>query len=97
MDSVICLVDALYFKQSFRQQEEVHRQIAMADLVLLNKAGDVDEKSLTVTRINLQSLNPYVEIIQTNHADIRHRQLLGRYAYRADHIASYRLIRRVIY
>lgn len=88
MDSVICLVDALHFKQSYQQQEEVHRQVAMADLMLLNKAGDVDDKSLSEIREVLQILNPHAEIIQTDHAGLRNHSLLDRQAYRTDRVGS---------
>jgi G3E family GTPase len=91
MDSVICLVDALHFEHSFKQQEEVHRQVAMADLMLLNKAGDVDEKSLSGTREVLQTMNPHAEIILTDHADIRNYRLLDRHAYRTDRVGSFTL------
>ena len=47
IDGVICLVDALHFNHFSDQQEEVFRQVAMADLILLNKAGEVDEKCAT--------------------------------------------------
>lgn len=89
MDSVICLVDALHFKNCFKQQEEVHRQVAMSDLMLLNKAGDVDEKSLSESREVLQSLNPHAKIIQTDHADIRNHSLLNRQAYRTDRVGIF--------
>jgi G3E family GTPase len=91
MDSVICLVDALHFKHSFKQQEEVHRQVAMADLMLLNKAGDVDQGSLNDTREVLLTMNPYAEIIQTDHAEIRNCRLLDRQAYRAERVGSFTL------
>ncbi len=89
MDSVICLVDAVHFEHYVKQQEEMHRQVAMADLVLLNKAGDVDEKSLYATRKVLQIMNPHAEIIQTDHADIRNQQVLERLAYRTDRVGSF--------
>ncbi len=88
MDSVICLVDALHFKQSEKQQEEVHRQVAMADLMLLNKAGDVDQASLNDTLEVLQTMNPYARIIQTDHADIRNCRLLDSQSYQADRVGS---------
>ena len=91
MDIVICLVDALHFDHYFKHQTEVHRQVAMADLILLNKAGDVNEKSLSDTREILQTVNPHAEIIATDHADIRNHQLLDRHAYRTDRVGSFTL------
>jgi len=91
MDSVICLVDALHFKHCLKQQEEVHRQVAMADLLLLNKAGDADNKSLSDILEILHSMNPHAEIIQTDHAGIRNHSILDRQAYRTDRVGSFTL------
>jgi len=91
MDSVICLVDALHFKHCLKQQEEVHRQVAMADLLLLNKAGDADNKSLSDILEILHSMNPHAEIIQTDHADISNHRLLDRQAYRTEKVGSFTL------
>ncbi len=92
MDSVICLIDALHFKHYFKQQDEVPRQVAMADLMLLNKAGEADKKSLSDIMEVLHSLNPHAEIIQTNHADIKDQRLLERQAYRADRVGYITMI-----
>lgn len=92
MDSVICLIDALYFKQSFNQQEEVHRQVAISDLMILNKAGEADEKSLSYTMGVMQSMNPHAEIIQTNYAEIGDHRLLNRQAYHSDKVGSLTII-----
>jgi G3E family GTPase len=91
MDSVICLVDAIHFEAYFRQQEEVHRQIAMADLILLNKAGDAEKSSLSRILEALRLMNPHAEIIQTDHAATGEGGLLERYAYRPDRIGTYTL------
>ena len=91
MDSVICLVDALHFAHSYNQQEEVHRQVAMADLMLLNKAGDADDQSLMDTSEILKTINPHSEIIHTDHAAISNHRILDRFAYRADRIGSFTL------
>jgi G3E family GTPase len=91
LDSVICLVDALHFIHDFKQQEEMRRQVAMADLILLNKAGHADKKSLSFTREILHTMNPYAGIMQTDHAYIRNHRLLDRYAYRTDRVAKFTL------
>jgi G3E family GTPase len=91
MDGVICLVDALHFAHSCSQQEEVQRQVAMADLLLLNKAGEVERQSLGDTADRLRSINPRADIIQTDFAEISHQGILDRQAYRADRVGSFAL------
>ncbi len=91
LDSVICLVDAQNFTDYYRQQEEVHRQVAMADLMLLNKSGEVEHQSLLDTADILRSMNPRAEIIHTDFAEISHRGILDRQSYRADRVGSFTL------
>jgi G3E family GTPase len=91
MDVVICLVDAIHFEDSFRQQQEVRRQVAIADLILLNKSGDTGQRSRLRTIEILQSMNPHAEIIPANYASAEDHRLLDRYAYRPDRIGSFTL------
>ena len=41
VDSVICLADAQTYEESAEEQPEVHRQLAVADIIILNKIEDV--------------------------------------------------------
>lgn len=91
MDGVICLVDAIHFEDSLRQQEEVRRQVAMADLILLNKAGDTAQQSILRTIEILQEMNPHAEIIPAKYASTADHRILDRYAYRPDRIGSFTL------
>lgn len=91
MDGVICLVDAIHFGDSFKQQEEVRRQVAMADLILLNKTGDTGQRSLLRTMEILQDMNPHAEIILTNYAATAGHRILDRYAYSPERIGSFTL------
>jgi len=91
MDSVICLADALNYLTAAKEQEEVHRQIAIADLVILNKAGEQKPDVLQEIRSRIQSLNPYCVVIETSFADIRGHEILDRFAYRTDRVQSHTL------
>jgi G3E family GTPase len=89
MDSVICLVDALHFIPTAAEEEAVHRQVAIADVVLLNKAGDQEPGILEKTRQQIRRLNPNCEIMETRYAGIGGRKLLDRFDYRPDHVQSF--------
>jgi len=91
MDSVICLADAIHFEASVKEQEEVLRQIAIADLVLLNKAQDQEKKILEELYKSIRSINPQCEIQETSYADITGSNILDRNTYRTDQIQSFTL------
>jgi len=91
MDSVICLADALNYLTAAKEQEEVHRQIALADMVILNKAGEQQPDVLQEIRSRIQSLNPYCDIIETSFADISGHEILDRFVYRSDRVQSFTL------
>ncbi|HEC43351.1 MAG TPA: GTP-binding protein [Bacteroides sp.] len=91
MDSVICLADALHYISAAKEQEEVHRQIAIADIILLNKSSDQTPGVLKEIRESILSLNPHSEIIETSFAEIRGLKLLDRFAYQANRVQAFTL------
>lgn len=91
MDSVICMVDALHFEPVFEEQEEAGRQVAIADTLLLNKAGEQDEAALQQLTAAIRSINPHCRIIKTSYADAGEQGLLDCRAYDTSRIQSYTL------
>ncbi|KAJ6584812.1 CobW domain-containing protein [Mycena capillaripes] len=89
LDGVICVVDAVFGPQ---QMEEDHasdnvgeslRQIAGADILLLNKTDLVSPESVTTTTALLRGVNPAAPIYRTVRAEIDVGRLLGVHAYAA--------------
>ncbi|KAK7048219.1 CobW/HypB/UreG, nucleotide-binding domain-containing protein [Favolaschia claudopus] len=89
LDGVICVVDAVFGSQ---QMEEDHasdtvgeslRQIAGADIVLLNKIDLASPESVDVTAAQLRGVNPVAPIFRTVRAEIDVGKLLGVHAYTA--------------
>jgi G3E family GTPase len=91
MDSVICLSDALYFLSTLREQEVIPRQVAIADLVLLNKAGDQQPAVLDRIRKEIRRMNPHCMIMETSYADIRGHRLLNRFEYGTGRVQAFTL------
>ncbi|KAJ7134518.1 CobW/HypB/UreG, nucleotide-binding domain-containing protein [Mycena epipterygia] len=89
LDGVICVVDAVFGPQ---QMEEDHstdtvgeslRQIAGADILLLNKTDLASPESVVATTALLRGVNPAAPIYQTVRAEIDVGRLLGVHAYTA--------------
>ena len=91
VDSVICLSDALHFLSALKEQEVIPRQVALADLVLLNKAGDQQPGVMNEIRQEIRRMNPHCVILETSYADIRGQQVLDRFEYAAQKVQSFTL------
>ncbi len=59
LERVVCLVDALYVEDWLADTEEALRQIAMADVVLVNKADTVSRTYLNEVTARLRAINPH--------------------------------------
>ena len=80
LDAVICLADAQYTLDSLAEREEAKRQLAFADLILLNKKSSVSAEQLAETKAGLTKLNPLAEIIEADYGKTE-RNLLDLQAY----------------
>lgn len=87
LDGVVCVVDAVFGKQ---QMEEDHaqegigeslRQIATADVILLNKTDLVTTADLRATEDLLREVNPAVTIHHTIRANIDLKKVVNICAY----------------
>jgi len=87
LDGVVCVVDAVFGKQQM-EVDQVHggigeslRQIAAADVILLNKTDLVPAANLQTTEDLLSKINPAVTIHRTVRADINLEHVLDIRAY----------------
>ena len=83
LDAVICLVDALHFQGLLLEREEIRRQIAFADVLLLSKTEGLSPAELEVLLGELARLNPLAELEVLAQAQ---RDWLNLQAYRGDKV-----------
>ena len=69
LDSIVGLVDAEQFFDVVDEQEEVRRQIAFSDLLLVNKSDLVDQVQMERVDKALKELQPFAEVVSTVQAD----------------------------
>lgn len=62
---VITVTDAVHLLPRLKEIGEVHRQIALADLLVLNRSGEVTEEGLEEVKTALRQINPLAPIIPT--------------------------------
>ncbi|KAJ7164616.1 CobW/HypB/UreG, nucleotide-binding domain-containing protein [Mycena crocata] len=89
LDGVICVVDAVFGPQQIEEDHasdtvgESLRQIAAADILLLNKTDLASAESVAATAAVLRGVNPAAPIHRTVRAEIDVGKLLGLRAYAA--------------
>ncbi len=81
LNGVICVVDAKNFELQLSAHAEAVKQIAMADLILINKTDKVALNDMDETRQHIRSINVNSPIQLTSHADINANDLLNIKAY----------------
>ncbi len=85
LDGVIALADASLLKKQVKEHPEASKQIALADIVVLNKTDLVGEVQVSELVDTIQYLNPQVETRLAVNAVVD-EALLYRRAFRADQV-----------
>jgi G3E family GTPase len=76
LDAVVTVVDALNLPARLADSHEAADQIAFADVILLNKIALVSATQLAAVEARIRSMNPYANIIHTNHCEVPLQALL---------------------
>lgn len=76
IDSVVCVIDAVNVEDLIDEQPEVRKQLAMADLVLLNKAESVHPDYLQKVKEMIESINAMASLYTTSFGAVNDIQVL---------------------
>lgn len=81
IDSVICLADAVNMEDLIDEQPEVRKQLALSDIVLLNKTDAVQlDYAHNLTRL-IKDINPTAEVYPVAHANINELNILDTFSF----------------
>lgn len=86
IDSVICLADALNFEELMEEQPEVRKQLAVADVVLLNKVESVSAEYAGEIKTLIEYLNPMAKVCPVSYANIDAVDLLDSFSFSGENI-----------
>lgn len=70
VDSVICLADAVTLEDRINSEAETRKQLALADMILLNKTESVRMEYLQELQQQIESVNPSAHTHWVSYADI---------------------------
>lgn len=62
LDGMVTLADAINLKQQFEEVEEVAKQLAVADMILLNKSSSVSPEKLEELKADIKRINQAASI-----------------------------------
>lgn len=78
LDSVVCMVDAESFINRVTEFNEAHKQIAQADIAVINKCDLIDTEKMSEVEQKVASINPFAEVHKTTHAKLNGVKILNR-------------------
>jgi G3E family GTPase len=76
LDAIVTLVDAKHISQHLGTDEEALKQIAFADVILLNKTDLVTPAELDALETRIRSINAVAKVHRTQNADVRITNIL---------------------
>ena len=85
LDSVLVLVDALHIEAQLTAKSDAADQIALADLIILNKATEATAR-LPAIKSKLRALNPIALIQATDRSRIDTQTLMTNYSFALDKV-----------
>lgn len=88
VDSVICVANANDIEEILDSESEARKQIAVADLVLLNKIDMVRRDHISTLRQLISGINPMTKILETTFAHTNGTPLLQTHAYSHRHVEA---------
>ncbi|NOU61910.1 CobW family GTP-binding protein [Marinifilum caeruleilacunae] len=86
LDSVICLTDAHSLSSDLQKEEVLSKQIAIADVILLNKLDLVSASEADQNIQLLKEHNSHAEIVRCQYSKVEEIQLLDRFSYQPDKV-----------
>ncbi|NJK96387.1 MAG: GTP-binding protein [Bacteroidales bacterium] len=88
LDSVICLADAVNMEDLIDEQPEVRKQLALSDIVLLNKTDNIHLDYAYELKRLIKEVNPLAEIYPVAYADIEKIDILDTFTFSGEAIAK---------
>lgn len=77
IDGIVTLVDAKHIGLHIDESDEARKQIALADVLVLNKADLIDANDLDVLEQRLGRMNPGAKRLRASHAEVPVADLLA--------------------
>ena len=81
LDSIVCVVDARHLQTSLAESREAAEQVALADIILLNKTDLVDAAGLAAAEAVIGCANPSARLLRSVRGRIPLQEVMDRGAF----------------
>jgi len=88
LDSIVTVVDAKHVNQHIERDPEVGKQLALGNVIILNKADLVEPAVLDELEARIRRMNIDAHIMRAEHAQVDIASLMGISGFDLDHIAN---------
>lgn len=88
IDSVVCVADAVNMEDLLDERPEVRKQLALADLVLLNKTDCVNTESISKLSETIRGINPMARIVPTSFGAVDRIEVLDTKSFSGEGIGK---------
>jgi G3E family GTPase len=88
LDAIVTVADAHHLGKQLHDNREAAEQLALADLVLLNKADLVTPEALATIEARIRGMNPHARIIRTTRCDVPLDAVLDLRAFDLDRVLA---------
>jgi G3E family GTPase len=88
LDSVVCVVDSKYFRRNLDLVKGIARQVAFADIVLLNKCDLIDVKEMELVKDSVAGLNRDCRVYSTIQSSVDVDDILNIRAFDIEAVAK---------
>jgi len=88
IDSVLCVADAVNMEDLFDKRPEVRKQIALADIVLLNKTDCVDPSKIMELSQMIKGINPMAKILPTTFGSVDGIEVLNIHSFSGEAVGK---------
>lgn len=86
IDNVVCVADALNLEDLIDEQAEVRKQLALSDMIVLNKTDSIHPDYVNSLTQMIRGINPLAKISPVAHADITNVDILDTFSYSGKEI-----------
>ncbi|RKD91826.1 CobW family GTP-binding protein [Mangrovibacterium diazotrophicum] len=86
LNSVVCVADAQNLEDLIDEYPEIRKQLATADVVLLNKSDEVNPDYANAVFRSIALINPTATTRTVQHANIQNLELLNSFSYRSKNV-----------
>ena len=93
LNAIVTLVDAQFVEQQLEQQDEAVKQIALADIILINKIDKVEQYQLDVVKNIVAKINDQANVYHTAFGKVNEINLLNMNAFDASEVLESSLVK----